>query len=113
MDNKKKWYEAKWVHYTIAACSAVLLFVILNNLGTEWAAVKKFIGFFSPVLFGAIIAYIVDPLAVFFEKRLFGKMKKGTGRYSGHPDCCSFPCIHSCAAHSAAGIKSFYVYQEF
>ncbi len=76
MDNKKKWYEAKWVHYTIAACSAVLLFVILNNLGTEWAAVKKFIGFFSPVLFGAIIAYIVDPLAVFFEKRLFGKMKK-------------------------------------
>ena len=76
MDNKKKWYEAKWVPYTIACCSGVLLFVILNNLGAEWKVIKTFVSFFYPVIAGAIIAYIVDPLAVFFENKIFKKMKK-------------------------------------
>ena len=76
MENKKKWYEAKWVPYTIACCSGVLLFIILNNLGSEWKAIRTFIGFFYPVITGAIIAYIVDPLAVFFENKVFKKMKR-------------------------------------
>ena len=55
----------------VAISIGVVMYVSLTNLGTILRAVGKFISFFSPVIIGVIIAYIVNPLAKFYEKILF------------------------------------------
>ena len=69
--------EKPWCAYTIAACSAVLLFVFLTHLG----ALDKFWGYVSPVTWGIIFAYLINPLVNYFERKPLGKMKKEKPRH--------------------------------
>jgi hypothetical protein len=55
-----KWRNTRWGAYTFAALSAVLFFVILEHIGGIFSGLGRFIGFFAPVLYGLIIAYILD-----------------------------------------------------
>ena len=55
-----KWRNTRWGAYTFAALSAVLFFVVLEHIGGILSGLGRFIGFFSPVLYGLIIAYILD-----------------------------------------------------
>ena len=71
-----KWFEKKWFAYTIAMCSAVLLYVILTHLPMVWKVVKTIYGFISPIFIGFVIAYILDPVTNFFEKKCFGRMSR-------------------------------------
>ncbi len=72
--------EAPWFPYAVIACVAVLLYVFLMRFGTIMEAIGSFIGFFTPVILGCIIAYIVNPLAKFFKVRLFKKIKRESRR---------------------------------
>ena len=74
---KQKWFEKKWFAYTIALCSAVVLYVLLTHLPTVWKVVKTIYGFVAPVFIGLVIAYVLDPVANFFEKYCFGKLHPG------------------------------------
>lgn len=80
MDNKKEKFhkalEKPWAAYTLAACSAVILFVFLSHLAAVGHVIAKLFGFIKPVVIGLVIAYVADPLVVFFEKRVFRKVKK-------------------------------------
>ena len=66
-----KWRNTRWGAYTFAALSAVLFFVILEHIGGIFSGLGRFIGFFAPVLYGLIIAYILDFFVKFIERRLF------------------------------------------
>lgn len=71
-----KWFRKNNSQYTFAACSAVVLYFILANLDTIFGAVGRFFGFFSPVFAGVVVAYIMNPLVKFTERRLFRKTEK-------------------------------------
>lgn len=71
----KDWKNQKWFPYTVAACSAVLLFVILTNLSGICGALGKVFQFFSPVVIGGVLAYIVEPFVVRLQAGLFRKIK--------------------------------------
>jgi len=68
--------QKKWYPYAVAACIAVVLFVVLTNFQTVMNALGKFIGFFRPLILGCIVAYIVNPLSTLMEKTAFRWMKK-------------------------------------
>lgn len=70
-----KWRETKWGAYTFAACTAVLLLVILEHLSTIGKALETFIGFFTPVIYGAVIAYVMDFFVKILEDKVFFRMK--------------------------------------
>ena len=72
--------EAPWFPNAVVACIAVVLYVFLTEFDVVWKAVSTFVGFFSPVIIGCVIAYIVNPLAKFFKRKLFFKIKKESGR---------------------------------
>ena len=72
----KDWKNQKWFPYTVAACSAVLLYVILTNLGGIGKALGKVCQYFSPVVIGIILAYIINPFVVRLQRGLFHKNKK-------------------------------------
>lgn len=71
----KDWKNQKWFPYTIASCSAVLLFVILTNLGSLGRTLGNIYHMFSPVVIGGVLAYIVEPFVSRLQKGLFRKIK--------------------------------------
>ncbi|MCH5197684.1 MAG: AI-2E family transporter [Oscillospiraceae bacterium] len=74
-------FSKPWFYYTFALCCAVLLWFFLNNFDS----IKLFIGsvwkFISPVVLGLIVAYLLNPVADFFNTKLFFKIKKESARH--------------------------------
>ena len=72
----KRLREKPWYNNAVALCIAVILYVLL----THWSNVREDVGtffhYFSPVILGAIIAYIVNPLAGLYGRTLFCWVKK-------------------------------------
>ncbi|WP_034452986.1 AI-2E family transporter [Butyrivibrio sp. AE2032] len=71
-----KFFKKKWVSYTIATCSAVVLFILLAHIADIWKGVVSFFAFMKPVITGIIIAYVFNPLSNFYENKLFKNIKK-------------------------------------
>lgn len=77
-----KFFKKKWVPYTIATCSAVVLYMILNNLGGIFQGLSGAIAFIKPIIMGIIIAYVFNPLSNFFEVKPFSKIKNEKTRWT-------------------------------
>ena len=60
----------------LIACTAVTLFVVLSNIGKVLHVIGAAISFFMPLIFGAIIAYMINPLAKKLSQTLFKKIKR-------------------------------------
>ncbi len=73
----KKFESKSWYPYTVAVCAGVILFVALTHLSAIDETLNKFGNYLSPVIIGAIISYIMNPLAGLFERTIFKNMKKG------------------------------------
>ena len=65
-----------WYSNAVALSIAVILFVALTHWSNVWAGVRTFVRYFSPVIIGAIIAYIVNPLSLLYGRTLFCWIKK-------------------------------------
>ena len=74
--------EKRWVAYTIAACSAVILYFLLSNLGDIFKGVRVIYKILSPLITGLIIAYIIDPFVTFLRETVFANVKNEKTRKS-------------------------------
>ena len=79
---KNKLRDKSWYPYTVAACIAVVLYVVLANLGSVTGGIKTFFGYFSVVVIALIFAYIMNPLACFFDRKVFHKIEGKTLRWN-------------------------------
>ena len=72
-------YGKKMLVFGILTVLAILLYIIVNM-----PAVKVFLlnvlNHTAPVIYGAIIAYLCDPILKFYEFKVFRKVKKGGAR---------------------------------
>lgn len=75
--NKKNWFP-----YTVATCSAVLLYALISHFPDIFKGIAGFFAFLKPVITGIIIAYIFNPLAVWFENRCLKKVKNEKTRWT-------------------------------
>ena len=73
---KRSFREAKWYPYAVAACIAVVLYVVLTQFSSVWGGISRFVGYFSAVIYGVVIAYMINPLASFLERKLFKGIAK-------------------------------------
>lgn len=71
----KNWLEKRWVAYTLATCSAVVLYLLLSHVYMLFTILGKLYNFISPVFIGLIIAYIINPVVMFFKNKVFKKIK--------------------------------------
>ena len=69
-----------WIPYTVATCSAVVVYLLLSHIGNIWHGITVVFGFISPVFGGIILAYLIDALVVFFEKKVFKKISSDKRR---------------------------------
>lgn len=72
--------DKPWVAYTIAACAAVAFYMLLSHFSPILSWLKSIWKMFSPVVIGIVLAYITNPVATFFEAKLFGKLKKESAK---------------------------------
>ena len=80
MDRIKEYISQRWGVYSLAAIVGVVTFLGLSHLGDMFSWLKWVINLMSPIIIGIIIAYLVDLIVVFFEKRVFKKMKNARAR---------------------------------
>lgn len=78
---QSKLSEKKWFNGAVIACIGVAFYVLLANLPTVISSVGFFLGSFNSIILGVIFAYFLNPLARFFENRVFRKMKAGNTRW--------------------------------
>lgn len=72
--------DKRWKEYALAGCVCILFLVLITNLSIVGKIIAGFFNIMSPVIIGFVLAYIVNLVAVFFQKRVFFKMKhKGLG----------------------------------
>ena len=74
--------DRRWEEYALAGCVCILFFVVLTHLGRIFLVLGAFLLLFKSVFLGAVIAYIINPLAVMLDRRLFRKIKKDKSRWS-------------------------------
>lgn len=80
--DKPKLRDRKWYPYAVAACIAVLLYVLLIRLPDVRRGIGKIIGYFRPVILGCVIAYIVNPLATLLSETMFRFIRKEKNRFT-------------------------------
>ncbi|MBE6836292.1 MAG: AI-2E family transporter [Ruminococcaceae bacterium] len=81
MERIKKIFTKQFFEYTAAACIAVILYVLLCNFASLLKAFSFVWGIISPIVTGIIVAYLFNPVAIFFEEKVFKKIKKKTTRH--------------------------------
>lgn len=82
MEKLKKFFSRPWATYAGAACCAVALYMLLLNVTWLKGVLGGVWNFVSPIITGVIVAYLFDPLAMIFERRLLKKVKKPALRRS-------------------------------
>lgn len=65
-----------WMAYTIATCTAVVLYLTLSNMKNLLDLMGGIYRIISPLVIGVGMAYIVNPLVKFIEKTIFKNIKK-------------------------------------
>ncbi len=62
---------------SVVGCITVATYLILKNCNVVVSALGVFIGFFSEVLIGGILAYLMNPIALTIQKKVFRSKLKG------------------------------------
>ncbi len=75
MKFNRDWFQKKWVPYTIAGCASVLLYVFLTHLNVVWGWIGTLLHILKPVFAGLIFAYLTDPIARFYERTIYRRMR--------------------------------------
>ena len=72
----KRLKERPWFNYTVAACIAVTLYVVLTHLSDVHEGIRTFLGYFRPVILGCVIAYCINPLSKLYSRSIFRRIRK-------------------------------------
>ena len=82
MKNIKDLIKKRWFANALAGCITVAFYLILSNISSVWDTITQFIGYFSTVIGGAIIAYLMNPLAEFYRQKAFKKVKSESAQWT-------------------------------
>ena len=79
---KDKLKEKKWYPLAVALCIPVILYVLLTHLGPINAYLSKFTGYFGAVILGLILAYLMNPLAKFYQNKVLKNIGQKKAKWS-------------------------------
>ena len=76
MGRIKTYLSNRWGAYTIAAVIGVVTYLLLSNISGVLSWIYKAVNLMSPIIIGLVIAYLINLIVVFFERKVFKKIKK-------------------------------------
>ncbi len=71
----KELLKKNWASYTIATCSAVILYLGLTNINRLFGVLSAIYTIAIPIVSAVIISYVLNPVVIFFQDSLFKKVK--------------------------------------
>ena len=80
MKFNKDLLKKRWVAYTLATCSAVILYFLLSNVSDIFNGLRVVYKVLSPLITGLIIAYVIDPFVTFLQRTVFANVKNENTR---------------------------------
>ena len=72
----------KWYPYAVASCIAVAFYVLLTHLDAVGGAIGTFIGYFKAVILGCVLAYLMNPLARWYQGHALKSVRKQPVRWT-------------------------------
>jgi len=78
----KELLKQKWMAYSVATCSAVILYTMLSRIDEFFSWIGSLWGIFSPIAIGLIFGYLMNPVSNYFEDHLFKKVRKEESRHA-------------------------------
>ena len=81
MKNFFKNIDNRWKEYALAGCVCIVFLILILNLGGIFKCVAAFFRIIKPIIIGFVLAYIINPIAVFFKTKILGKMKNETKQW--------------------------------
>ena len=72
----------KWYPYAVASCIAVAFYVLLTHLDVVGEAIGTFIGYFKAVILGCVLAYLMNPLARWYQGHALKSVRKQPVRWT-------------------------------
>lgn len=82
MKKFKSLLKNKWAANALSLSIAVIVFLIFSHLNVFGKAIGSFFGYFYPVILGAIIAYVLHPLVLWFQRKVFKSIKNKKVKYN-------------------------------
>ncbi len=76
MPEENKYGFKRYKSIIILVTIAIVVFFALLKLDTLVGFINKYLGYISPVIYGICIAYILNPMVVFFERLLKKRFQK-------------------------------------
>jgi len=71
----QKLKEQSWFPYTVTVCIGIVFYMLLSNISIFTGALYWIWLMIKPLFYGLILAYLMDPVARFYEKRIFNRIK--------------------------------------
>ena len=79
--NKNSLRNQKWYNNAVAILIGVVGYVVLTHIGPIDEALGTLFGFFKPIIFGCVAAYLVNPLAEFLQRNVFSSIQSESIRW--------------------------------
>lgn len=71
-------YDKKYLYWGVTAILVIIAAILCNNILSNWEVtlryVKVILSAIRPILFGIVIAYVLNPLMKIYEKYIFSKL---------------------------------------
>ena len=93
-DRFNKTEKNRWAGLTLSLCLAILFYMTVSNLDAIKGIFNAALAIMASVIIGAVIAFIVNPLAVIFDRRLIKHFTKHK-RWAWVISCCFDNCHHA------------------
>lgn len=74
--------QKRWFSNAVAGCITVTFFIVLSNLNDVMAAIGQFIGYFSTVIMGCMLAYLMNPMAKLYQRTVFKKIRAESPKWT-------------------------------
>jgi predicted PurR-regulated permease PerM len=75
---KKFKYEKKYLYWGVTAILVIIAAILANNILSRWDVTMRYAkmvaGAIRPIIFGVVIAYVLNPLMGVYEKYIFSKL---------------------------------------
>ena len=71
----------RWFANAVAGCIVVGVYLLLSYFPQVWAGIGRFIGYFSPLPGGCVIAFLMNPLAKLYARTVFCKVRREGTRW--------------------------------
>ena len=72
----EEFFSQRIGNYVLGACTVVLFYLVMSHLTVVLGVIKKVLFYLRPLIFAAIIAYLLNPIAKLISRTCFKWMKK-------------------------------------